>query len=135
MSQNDTNKPVVNITADDTAFIVDVQTDCFAEIYMDHQPCTYPHPETGKPWSYIKGPATVHIPVPNPGKHDFAVYISGQLIPDPPYEHIFPDPNEKEEPISISKKDLLALAEYIKNMAETLLETATSIFDLFSNNE
>ena len=92
------SNPIVNVAADDTAFIVEIGNQCFAETYMDREPCTWPNPKDGKMWGYIQGPATVRVPVPCPGKHNFAVLVGGRLIPDPPYEHDFPAPNAAPEP-------------------------------------
>ena len=91
----------VTITADDTAFIVEIGGTCFAETYMDQQPYRWPNPaDNGRLWGYIKGPASVRIPVPDPGKHELELLIGGRLFK---CEHDFPDPNaeptlEPDEP-------------------------------------
>lgn len=89
MKQISLDKLNVIITADNTAFIVKIGNECFAETYMDGQTCRWPNPADGKMWGYIKGPATnVRIPVPYPGKHELGLLIGGRLFKQ---EHDFPD--------------------------------------------
>ena len=131
----------VTITADDTAFIVDIGSECFAETYMDGQPCRWPNPADGKMWSYIKGPAAnVRIPVPYPGKHELGLLIGGRLFKS---EHDFPDlyaepeiqDEPAEQPAGEPEKTIPVRVDVLRGLFGQLMDAAACVEALLAQED